>query len=1351
MDLHLDSPIRAPQRPYHPPRPNSELESSITPQRPARPSARVRLGATAALLALLVAVPAAHAQSFTLLTSNFDSNTLAGTTASGLKWSTAPSVAMLNSGIVTSLNSYSFSVLGSQSTSNNLAINSNLNAAGQTATQRGFSASFLVSNGCVLGDLTVRAGLVSGVGTKQTGTATLNYRVIKLADTSIVASGSQSFDHAGTNVVFDRVFTLSGDLEAGASYALEVGMNQLVSGSAFALYDGVTLGAYPVPGSNPDFAWRRNLAKFQRATANVVGSSYTADLAVDGIVDNYHSWRVGNTTGPHWLEITYPRPVTLGSAHLYSGLPLATTSQVWLNYRLQYHNGSGWVDIPGSSVTSGTASPERSILFSSPVTSDRFRLLGNEAVVDRAVRELALFPPNPNGGGIEQGFPFGTDVNVNLALKRPTVASSIDGTRHAIKATDGYVDDNSRWLCNPSIPDQTLEIDLLSDHAIGSAHLHSGFYAGSNNMLANFVLQYSNSASSTWVPIPGATVTGNTDMARIIAFSTNVTTSRVRLIASSNSYARVAELLLFPPRSGGYPLGQDIRYEPPPAATWEDFSDASHRIRVQPTPDRRLALINGIATFADDSAGASALDWQILLNHRDGSYRIRHVATGHCLSLADIATATNTAVIAEPYTGMPHQNWFLDYVSTTRFRILNAYSGLALQSLNANPAAGTPLVVAPPSTSSLQRWDAARQTHHPKKGLAFTVGTPTFPVPSNTTWHSYYYTNIHSALWSYTWGRQLTNSFPYIDDNHTYNPMIWGNGNFVHGTIPGVNESIYNNLQSSAKPASLMGFNEPDKTDQSNVPVEDGIARWPRFMSMDVPLVSHAPASHNTNTGWLAEFYDAVDALGYRVDYTAIHVYDQPNPTRLINRIKDVYNTWKRPVWLTEFSTVRWDTNGPTWTDASNFNFLAEFMWQAESLPELHRYSFFFYREGASATSPDPVDAPRGNATRSNGTLTALGELYAGWDGVTAVVTNKSYHLHNRKEYRRVQNPGTNPPPTDAITSVSPEVSTSGNQWFLIAGTTSNTVRIVSTLDGRRVRYFTGTNVGMVAANNFTGQSEWRLVPAEHGWYFLEHPQSAASPIRLRMNSSGTPIHGSVSGTTDEYKWRFVVPAESQPLAPDAPMVTAQGGVQQIALSWNVVDRATAYSVERFNATGLTWQSLVTGLTGTAWTNTGLPSAATYTYRVLATNILGNSSPSAPAAATTLHPFSTYPAWQAEYLASQAFAEQAAGADPNNNGIVNLQEYAHARNPLSPGSNPFTITQSGSNAVTLEFPWNWRASDIAWRVRRGTQLSNIASWPVADSNSVQIIRDADVDIVRLTYPTTNSPQAFFILEVVSPP
>lgn len=890
-----------------------------------------------------------------------------------------------------------------------------------------------------------------------------------------------------------------------------------------ALYTVVMCALASPSGAAPTY---RNLAKYQTAVGSSWGWSLRPDLfATDGIVSNFHRWRSTNTSG-QWLEIHYPRQVTIASAHLYTGVIGATTAENWANFKLQYYNGSSWVDVPGGSKSSNTLL-EVNVIFSQAVTSDKFRLLSTDVgSAVRSIREIAMFGPNVVNS-VEQGYTIGTEVVLNLAHKRPAIASSISGTNYAIKAVDGYVHDSSRWLCTPGVVGETLEIDLLSQdangdalHAIGSAHLYSGDFATSNGAMSDFTLEYWN--GTAWLAIPGATITGNTSTARVVSFSSSVVTSKVRLVSNTTGSAKVAELLIFPPRSGGYALGQDVRLEAPPSAKAEDFSDATRHLRVS-SASLKLGLVGGNAVFTNDTAGADALEWQLLLNHRDGSYRIRNVKDGKCLALANISTASNNSVIGETYTGMPHQCWFLDFVNATQFRLLNAYSGLALQSLGGSTTPGTALAVVTPGSSTLQQWDTVWQAHYPKKGIAGTgTAFPNFP---DETYMSYYYGKFQHTSWGYSWGRSDT--FPFMGANHTFNPMQWGNYFWAHSgtTAPLEGERVY--MQSQGKPFSFLGFNEPDHTDQANMTVAQAVALWPRLQSMDTPLVGPCPA--NPTHYWNTDFYAAVDQLGYRVDYTPLHWYANPNSNNLINKIKELYNLHGRPVWLTEFSSVRWSGTA-TWTHASNYNFMAEFLWRAENLPELARYSHFNWKHEPLSLI-DPPEAPRGNAFDENDNLTPYGELYASWDGVAQILPQKAYHLHNHGYYQRMQSPASG----NSFGFVTPDNSTAGTQWFLTEGTTSNTYRIQTTRDGRRLVRSSGIQAAMGSVNQIDTTTEWRLTPVvsgvDHdGWYYLDHPLTNQ---RLKNNGDGTCSMVATTDTSNAAKWRFVVP-----LIPEMQAVT---------------------------------------------------------------------------------------------------------------------------------------------------------------------------------------------------------------------
>ncbi len=111
---------------------------------------------------------------------------------------------------------------------------------------------------------------------------------------------------------------------------------------------------------------RLNFAKFQTATASGQSGFYEPSFAVDGLVSNFHSFRTNNTSNAQWLEVSFPRAVTVGSAHLYLGLDNDHANGGISSFKLQSHDGSGWVDVPGATIT-GNSSAELVVNFTASV------------------------------------------------------------------------------------------------------------------------------------------------------------------------------------------------------------------------------------------------------------------------------------------------------------------------------------------------------------------------------------------------------------------------------------------------------------------------------------------------------------------------------------------------------------------------------------------------------------------------------------------------------------------------------------------------------------------------------------------------------------------------------------------------------------------------------------------------------------------------------------------------------------------------------------------------------------------------------------------------------------------------
>ncbi len=86
--------------------------------------------------------------------------------------------------------------------------------------------------------------------------------------------------------------------------------------------------------------------------------------------------------------------------------------------------------------------------------------------------------------------------------------------------------------------------------------------------------------------------------------------------------------------------------------------------------------------------------------------------------------------------------------------------------------------------------------------------------------------------------------------------------------------------------------------------------------------------------------------------------------------------------------------------------------------------------------------------------------------------------------------------------------------------------------------------------------------------------------------------------------------------APPTNVVARAVSVSQIKLSWLASSGATSYRVER-SRDGVTFKSVVTGVTATSYDDTGLVKRTRYYYRVVATNVRGDSQPSATTSTKT--------------------------------------------------------------------------------------------------------------------------------------
>lgn len=150
-------------------------------------------------------------------------------------------------------------------------------------------------------------------------------------------------------------------------------------------------------------------------------------------------------------------------------------------------------------------------------------------------------------------------------------------------------------------------------------------------------------------------------------------------------------------------------------------------------------------------------------------------------------------------------------------------------------------------------------------------------------------TNLMNCTWLYDWsaGNSSRPNFEYIPIKQN---QYWPSWDQINGL---------------KNVSHLMGYNEPDHTEQSNVSVATAVKEWPNYLKTGLRLGSPATTDFN----WLYQFMDSCKKLNYRVDYIVVHAYwGGLTPQQWYNQLKAVHDKTGRGIWIKEWN------NGANWT-----------------------------------------------------------------------------------------------------------------------------------------------------------------------------------------------------------------------------------------------------------------------------------------------------------------------------------------------------------------------------------------------------------------------------------------------------
>jgi hypothetical protein len=420
-----------------------------------------------------------------------------------------------------------------------------------------------------------------------------------------------------------------------------------------------------------------------------------------------------------------------------------------------------------------------------------------------------------------------------------------------------------------------------------------------------------------------------------------------------------------------------------------------------------------------------------------------------------------------------------------------------------------------------------------------------------------------------------------------------------------------------ALPAFLLGYNEPDNPSYSTTAptTNQAIANWPSLMGLNIPLV--APAMQDEQDAWENNFYTMIAANGYRVDYSAVHLYVPPNSSSVIGDLQSEYNAYGHPVWLTEFSPVDWN-NCQCWSEDDDYNFLAEFMWLAESETWLERYSVFPF-SNTNPSNPWVDNGFTGSVFMSDGqTLSPYGELYATWDGVTHLQTRTPYLIHNLGTSFRLTTTNSSSVPVSADIYV----RNASAQWALLPAPTANQYYIISLNDGRRLCNNNGTpGLAPFGTTNSTCQW-WMNGPSSLGYYYIDNlsvSQSIEATGTAPAISFGMINDPAPSSATE---WRLVKPYQPVTIAtPVPPSVGITYTSQSASLAWT--GNGFLYNVYRSTNSGATYTLVANDISATNYVDTSVQNGNAYDYVVTALDILGEES--AYSTQVVAYPASTVP------------------------------------------------------------------------------------------------------------------------------
>ena len=226
---------------------------------------------------------------------------------------------------------------------------------------------------------------------------------------------------------------------------------------------------------------------------------------------------------------------------------------------------------------------------------------------------------------------------------------------------------------------------------------------------------------------------------------------------------------------------------------------------------------------------------------------------------------------------------------------------------------------------------------------------------------------VHAA-WAYDWSWHAPRPAAGIE----WVPMVWGAGSVTGASIRALSADAR-----SGRARFLLGFNEPDSGAQANMSPEQAAALWPRLQSTGLRLGSPAPAV--PDDGWLAKFMSIARTRRLRIDFIALHLYQDFTDPHAVDELRgeltSIHRRFGKPIWITEIGALdirAWGEHMDAAPSAARAaTYLRRLLPMLDGLGFVQRYAWF--TDYCSAAPGCPYSALFDRA----GARTPLGRIYS--------------------------------------------------------------------------------------------------------------------------------------------------------------------------------------------------------------------------------------------------------------------------------------------------------------------------------------------------------------------------------------